>query len=319
MDKLTLITRIESCAEKHDVKPGVLLLFFKLLLKTPAITTTDLVYYLEIPKTNLGRVLKFFEDLLEPKSQYVKLKTQHNQLISDFLNSENTLDEKIYVDKTLDLFLQIKEGRPQPKRELDQFLATPETVIKRALYLQHNNELYKRKILLLGDDDLTSVSIALLNVADKIQVVDIDSEVLNTIQTTADKYDLPIEVEQTDFRNSNLEQFNGQFDVVFTDPPYTSAGISLFLDKAIRSVRLRNSSSIYFCYGNSPRAVERTLAVQKTVLSKELALFALEKNFNQYSGAESIGNGSSLYGCLITPATKIPKSKLMSERIYTYE
>lgn len=319
MDKKTFISQIEICSESHDVKQGVLLDFFKLLLEDENITTAELIYKLGIPRTHLGRILKFFEGFLQPKSHYVQLLSQHKEPLSHILRSENVIDEKYFSRKLLQIFSEIEKERPRPKRELDQFLATPETMVKRALYLHKNNEIYKRKVLLLGDDDLTSVAISLLNTADKIQVVDIDEEVLTNLQKIVQKYNLPVEISQADFRTDKLENLNEQFDLIFTDPPYTTAGISLFLDRAISSIQLRNSSSIYFCYGNSSRATERTLTVQKDVLSKGLVLTSIEKNFNQYTGADSIGNGSSLYGCVATPSIKVPKLNKKAERIYTYE
>lgn len=74
-------------------------------------------------------------------------------------------------------------------------------------------------MLLLGDDDLTSVAISLLNTADKIQVVDIDEEVLTNLQKIVKKHNLPVEISQADFRTDKLENLKEQFDLIFTDPP----------------------------------------------------------------------------------------------------
>ncbi len=319
MNRSAFISQIEACATAHDVRPGVLLDFFRLLLEEKPPTTAELVYQLGLPRTHLGRILKFFEGFLQPKSQHVRLLAEYQTALSEILSSENIVNENEYADKLSLLFSELQQNRPHPKRELDQFLATPETVIKRALYLHRNNEIYKRKVLLLGDDDLTSVALAFLHTADQIHVVDIDREVLDTVEQVTKKYSLPIQTMHADFRNDNLVSLSNQFDVVFTDPPYTTNGISLFLDRGITSIQRRNSSSIYFCYGNSSRATERTLEVQKMVLGKKLVFTSLEKNFNEYSGADSIGNGSSLYGCAISPATKVSKSTPQKERIYTYE
>jgi N4-bis(aminopropyl)spermidine synthase len=319
MDKKTFISQIEICSESHDVKQGVLLDFFKSLLEDENVTTSELIYKLGVPRTHLGRILKFFEGFLQPKSHFVRLLSQHKEPLSHILCSENVIDEKDFSRKLLQIFSEIEKERPNPKRELDQFLANPETMVKRALYLHKNNEIYKRKVLLLGDDDLTSVAISLLNTANKIHVVDIDEEVLTNLQKIVQKYNLPVEISQADFRTDKLENLKEQFDLVFTDPPYTTAGINLFLDRAISSIQLKNSSSIYFCYGNSSRATERTLSVQKDVLNKGLVLTSIEKNFNQYTGADSIGNGSSLYGCVATPSIKVPKLNKKAERIYTHE
>jgi predicted methyltransferase len=52
------------------------------------------------------------------------------------------------------LFHQLKHfhgQRPKPKRNLDQFPATTETVINRALLIQEKGDLDGNEILLLGD------------------------------------------------------------------------------------------------------------------------------------------------------------------------
>lgn len=318
MDRLTLETRISDCSEVLDVKPGVLLLFFELLTQSQTNTTFDLVYRLGIPKTHLGRVLKFFEEFLQPKTPNVRLKTEYTELVNEFLGDEKNLNESEYREKVMEIFTEIKKFRPEAKRNYDQFLATPETVIKRVLYLNNNHEIYKRDVLFLGDDDLTSVAMAILGKAKRITVVDIDKQLLSFIQRIAAKNNLLIETIEADVRSDELKTLKSKFDLVFTDPPYTTAGVSLFVDSAISSLKLRNSSRIYFCYGNSARASEKFLEVQKNILAKELVFVSIENNFNQYTGATSIGNGSTLYSCSITPLTK-PQRIKSAGRIYTHE
>lgn len=51
------------------------------------------------------------------------------------------IDKKDFSRKLLQIFSEIEKEKPHPKRELDQFLANPETMVKRALYLHKNNEI----------------------------------------------------------------------------------------------------------------------------------------------------------------------------------
>jgi len=76
-----------------------------------------------------------------------------------------------------------------------------------------------------------------------MQVVDIDSSILETIEKIAKKYNLSIETSLADFRTANLDFLKNIFDVIFTDPPYTLAVIDLFVDKGPRCLKLRSSSS----------------------------------------------------------------------------
>lgn len=319
MNKEFFLSKIDDCAENLDVKHGVLLKFFRLLIENDHLNTPNLVYELEIPKTHFGRILNFFSDYLQPKSDFIRLKPEYKQNLESLVNLENNLNEKEFEERFLEIYSEILKNRPAPKRELDQFYATSRTIIKRALFLHKNNEIYRRKILLLGDDDHTSIALSLLNTASRIHVVDVDDSILESIKKIASKYNLNIETSISDFRYDRMDSLKTTFDTIFTDPPYTTPGIDLFVDKALTCLRFRNSSIIYFCYGNSPRATERILSIQKKIMEKELLISSIEKNFNQYVGADSIGNGSSLYGCVLTPATKMPKFEKKDKRIYTHE
>jgi len=319
MNKSVFLTKLEQCSEEFDVKPGVLLNFFKILIEKKNITPLELLYELEVPQTNFSRILKFYTDFFLPQSKFLTLKPEVEEELSKFIINENFLNESDFEDKYLEIYTEITKERPSPKRNLDQFYATPKTILKRALFLHKLNELYRRKILFLGDDDHTSLALALINNSAKIHVVDVDNKILESIEKLSEKFDLNIDTSLADFRYDKLDSLKGKFDVVFTDPPYTTQGIDLFIDKAITCLRLRYSSTIFFCYGNSLRATERTLSIQKKIMEKDLMISLIEKNFNQYAGAESIGNGSSLYGCVITPATKVPKYEKKDKRIYTYE
>jgi len=319
MNKTLFFNKIDQCSEEFDVKPGVLLDFFKILTEKRKLNSSEMLYELEIPKTNFIRVLKFFSEFLSPQGKFIALKPEIEEDIRKIIASENTFNESTFKDKYLEIYYQIQQDRPSPQREFDQFYATSETIIKRAIFLHKSNELYRRNILLLGDDDHTSIALALINTSIKIHVVDVDKKILESIEKIAKKNNLKIETSPADFRTEKLDSLKGKFDVVFTDPPYTTSGVDLFIDKAINCLRLRYSSTIFFCYGNSSRATERTLAVQKKIMEKYLMISLIEKNFNQYVGADSIGNGSSLYGCVITPSTKVPKFEKKDKRIYTYE
>ena len=57
---------------------------------------------------------------------------------------------------------RIFDNRPNVDVTLDQSKCTPETSLKRAILCVKNNTLVGKKILCIGDDDLVSVSTALL-------------------------------------------------------------------------------------------------------------------------------------------------------------
>ena len=71
--------------------------------------------------------------------------------------------------------------RPRADPTLDQSHGTPETALKRALYMLEEGDLAGREVVFLGDDDFTSIAAGLLGVAKGITVIDIDARLLEAI------------------------------------------------------------------------------------------------------------------------------------------
>lgn len=208
------------------------------------------------------------------------------------------------------------KDRPKPDRSYDQFNATLETTVKRALTIEENGDLSGR-IAFLGDDDLTSVAVSYLNKLADLTVFEIDERLTKNIRRIAQKENLRIQLVETDLRIQLLKGYNNKYDVVFTDPPYTPSGISLFLNRAIELLKNSPKSRIYMCYGTSNRASDRELAIQETIMQKGLVIRAKYPEFNKYSGAASIGNQSALYILDFTPKTRT--TPVVGNRIYTNE
>lgn len=215
----------------------------------------------------------------------------------------------------LNIVQDIASRRPVPVRELDQFSATVDTIARRAALMHFNADLAGKRVLFLGDDDHTSVAVNALSEAESVTVLDIDDRILKSVAALSTN---EIVTAQYDARLEVPEEHNGQFDVVFTDPPYTSEGITLFVSRAISMLDLNNQAArIYLCYGNSDRAKERFLPVYQALVDSGLMIRWVFDKFNRYDGAESIGSSSSLFICDVTPKTKPLVKGKANEPIYT--
>lgn len=107
--------------------------------------------------------------------------------------------------------------------------------------------------------------------------------------------------------------------MVFTDPPYTPAGVRLFLSRAIEAINKKNlNSRIYLCYGNSDRAKERYLPIQNIINQAGLMNRYVFDKFNRYYKADSIG-ASSLYILEITPRWQVLILGHYDQPIYTID
>lgn len=129
----------------------------------------------------------------------------------------------------------VLEERPQSNPALDQSHALPETGLLRASFLAARN-LLREDVLFLGDDDLSSVALALLlseRMPDRIEstritVVDIDERYLSLIREAFDDLDIPVETHVYDVREPLPSPLKDRFTAAVTDPPYTPDGITLF-------------------------------------------------------------------------------------------
>lgn len=308
--------QLSSAAEKLDTRESSLVDLLGLLSARGSVENQEMVRITEFPKTHLGRILQAFSEYLEPPSKNVVIRKEIAGQLSDCLRqSDYRTGISELEQRVLQALKDYRSDRPDPDRQWDQFTATEETTAKRAKLLQENGDLYNRRIAFLGDDDLTSIAVALTGQPKEITVFEIDERLISLIETISADLGLNIKVFHHDVRQPVPQHEKRKYDSVFTDPPYTPAGITTFLNQGIDLLRPRLSSRIYLCYGNSDRAREREIEIQKIINNTGLLLNTKLPGFNKYFGAESIGASSSLYLCDWTEKTK--PSKITSDRIYT--
>ena len=213
-----------------------------------------------------------------------------------------------------------KKYRLKPNRDLDQFFATEKTSVAKALLLDKKGLLDKTRIALLGDDDLVSITLSLI-APDSIKITTFDTDKTLLTAITSIYKDLGKENIQTveyDVRNGLSNIYKGQFNVVVTDPPYTPAGITLFLNRAIELLR-GSDKYIFLYFGTSNKTPEKILKIQEIINKLGLVIEDKIDKFAQYDGAESIGSNSSVYILKTTPFTQ-PMSQITDySQLYTHQ
>lgn len=172
----------------------------------------------------------------------------------------------------------LREARtrlPNPNPKYDQYFCTEKTALDRVQLFSNLTKNKSTRFLFIGDDDFVSLIVAALLHTDEITVLDADPQVRRTIKETAAHYNLPIHVHSYDVRDPLPRKFLNSYDTVFTDPPYTLAGIEVFLTRA----RLAMSSEIsvcVFCYSDldiDPEPVESLLASLSFRIQKQYPQF----------------------------------------------
>jgi N4-bis(aminopropyl)spermidine synthase len=176
--------------------------------------------------------------------------------------------------------------------------ATADTVLRRALLLGTRFWLPGAHLLCVGDHDLTSLAVRMIHPEVEVTVVDIDERILGYI----DEQDLGVRTRWADLRLGLPPSARGQADLAITDPPYTPAGVGLFLARAAEGLRDRDQGRILLAYGASERTPALALKVQGAVFDLNLLIEAMFPDFNRYGGAEAIGSAADLY--VLRPTTK---------------
>ncbi|HLE49424.1 MAG TPA: bis-aminopropyl spermidine synthase family protein [Patescibacteria group bacterium] len=278
-----------------------------------------------VSKNALNQAKEMLSDMLMIPSKNTQLKVDAVEEVLSLFDSEYQPEGALWsflktkeFNSTLKLLNKYIDKRPEPVRGYDQFLATAETTARRSQILNWFEDVAGKRILLLGDDDFTSVAIANTKKASAITVLDIDDRILENINVISKKEKFKIETARYDVKKSLPEKYQGKYDVVFTDPPYTTEGMKLFISRAIECLDPQNQAArIYFCYGNSDRAKERFVSVHGAITSMGLMVRWVFDKFNRYNKAESIGNTSSLYVCDVTQLTKPLIKQNYAGKIYT--
>ena len=106
------------------------------------------------------------------------------------IKNEKTKYRKINFDKLTDTLNKIWKEKPIPTLILDQRPVTKTTTINRVKYFLDKNDIYDKKIVFLGDDDLTSIALALTGIKCDICVLDIDKRLIEFINDISKKYKL---------------------------------------------------------------------------------------------------------------------------------
>ncbi len=194
---------------------------------------------------------------------------------------------------------RLGEAAPAPRVELDQCHCTARTKLRRALALHGAGALAGRRILLLGDDDLISLTLARfvrqLGSRDTIRelaIVDVDERLLAFIGDELAATDYPVRLIRCDLRDPLPASLVGTFDTVVTDPPYTADGAALFLSRAIEATA-GPGSDVFLSFGSRRPGAQFDL--QRTIARMGLEIRALTRDFNDYIGAGVLGGTSHLY------------------------
>ena len=189
-------------------------------------------------------------------------------------------------------------GGPPARLELDQCHCTVDTKLRRLLAIHEAGALVGRRILLLGDDDLTALALQLLvrrnggrSTIASLAVVDVDPALISFLACELAAAPFPVECVEHDLRRRLPSELVGAFDTVVTDPPYTTAAARLFLSRAAEA--LDHNGDVFLSFGSRRPAAAAEL--QRAIVEIGFVIQRLSRDFNEYVGAGVLGGTSHLY------------------------
>ena len=225
------------------------------------------------------------------------------------------------LDEVRDHIAALGEKRPDVDVRLDQSHATPETALKRAVYLYEYDALEGRDVLVLGDDDLTSLSAGLFaahcGIAVRLTVLEFDRRLVDFLSAVADREGLPIKVIAHDLREEIPGEMVGKFDVFLTDPPYTLSGLKLFVSRGAAALQPMVGKQAFVCFGR--RAPRETAAAIGALVDMGFAPVEILPAFNQYVGAQVLGGVSQMIRMVTTGPTVPAVAGAFTGALYTAE
>ncbi|HWN22801.1 MAG TPA: bis-aminopropyl spermidine synthase family protein [Gaiellaceae bacterium] len=193
---------------------------------------------------------------------------------------------------------QAVRGGPPARLELDQCHCTVDTKLRRLLAIHEAGALVGRRVLLLGDDDLTALALGRLvrslgshSTLASLAVVDVDPALVGFLERELVGAPFPVTCIEHDLRRPLPPALVGAFDTVVTDPPYTTAGARLFLARAADALDERGDVFLSFGSRRPGAAVE----LQRAIVAIGFVIQSLRRDFNEYVGAGVLGGTSHLY------------------------
>jgi predicted methyltransferase len=177
-------------------------------------------------------------------------------------------------------FVRITKNRPLPNANFFQGYMREQDVISRVALMHYYNDLADKSFILIGDDDLLSVALALTGLPSRILVLDIDVRLGEHIRGICEEYGLNIEFQQYDVSNSLPKELLGAFDVFSSEPLETLSGLKAFISRGVAC--LKENGVGYFGLSTAEASNRKWRAVEKMLLQMNCMITDIIRDFSRY-------------------------------------
>lgn len=204
-------------------------------------------------------------------------------------------------------FAPLLAQRPPAEATYDQGALTAESVFRRLALMYAQGDIANQKILLLGDDDLLSIALALTGLPREIVVVEIDPRLCEFIERIAREKHLNIRVLQHDVREKLPADLRAYFDTFVTDPAETIQGLLLFVEKGLAMLKPGGKHAGYFGITLIEASMLKWNVWQRHLLQNHGLVFThISEPFSLYAKGNEEGGGVNIDFPPMTEAPDAP-------------
>ncbi len=184
-------------------------------------------------------------------------------------------------------YAELAQGRPEPLAAYDQGYQTIDSVMRRVALMVAQGDVEGKDIIVLGDDDLASLALALTGLPRSVVVIEIDRRLCDFIEQAARRAGLNITVYCRSLTERLPTELLGRFDTFLTDPTETEHGLLLFLEKGFMCLRKGEGHAGYFGITRIESNIGKWHVWQRELLSRHAITFThILPDFSLYANWE---------------------------------
>lgn len=176
-------------------------------------------------------------------------------------------------------FEEMIKDRPRPLSKFVQGFQTIDSNLARLAIMYSYGDVKGRSIIVLGDDDLMSLALAMAG-AKHVAIIDIDKRLVDFINKRAKERGFDIETLQLDLSNPLPENYIEKFDVFVTDPLETLKGFKIMVGRGIAAVKVGGSG--YFSLTRVESSIERWNELQRMLIELNTTIDLIIPRFTFY-------------------------------------
>lgn len=199
-------------------------------------------------------------------------------------------------------FRKIVEQRPKPSIAFFQGYMKEEDVVARTAFMHRCGDIFRRKVVLVGDDDLLSVALSLTGMPSRVCVLDVDERLGDFLKKINQEYGFDIEFRRYNVAEPLPNDLIGSFDVFSSEPLETMSGLKAFVGRGVGC--LKKNGSGYFGLTMLEASSQKWAEIEKLLLEMSCVITDIIKDFSRYPMNYGEVNYESFVEGLDLPAGK---------------